>query len=276
MLAFWQMWIKVHHPLAFYAASLQKLGDDKQAQEYKRPRLLQDALKHGIKILPPDLRISNEQWTSDPENNSVRAGYMQIPGVGEATARAIIKEREARPFTEWKDLIRVKGIGPKSLEKIRDFCESDDPFGLDLVGRVLGEYRKGIQGGFEGYRGLPRPTHTSDEIPRQGEHDVTWMGLVRSINYQNYVENQRTRTGEDEADIIAKMRDPHLVDSCVLRCYDDGEEDVYVRFNRWEFPRFKKAIEDIQLNQDIIIVNGRKREDFGISIHSKAMVVIEP
>lgn len=276
MLAFWQMWIKVHHPLAFYAASLQKVGDDKTAVEYKRPRLMADAIKHGVKILPPDLQTSQMTWVADTAAKAVRAGYTQIPGIGEATAGAIIKERENRPFTEWKDLIRVKGIGPKGLEKIRDFCENDDPFKLDLVARVLGEYREGINSGDDQYRGLPTPTHTSDEIPRQGEHDICWIGLVRSINYQNYVENQRTRTGDDEETILARMKDPHLVDSCVLRCYDDGEEDVYVRFNRWQFPKFKQALESITINNDIIIVHGRKREDFGVSLHATAMTIIDP
>lgn len=269
------MWLKVHHPLAFYAASLAKLGDDKKTVEYKRPRLLQDARKKGIEILPPHLTISEANWVSDPAHNAVRAGFMQIPGIAQATTAAILNQRRDEPFENWADLIKVKGIGPKGMEKIRGFCENGDPFGLDLVGRVLQKYRKNIRAGSGDWAGLPVATHTSDTIPRSGEHDCVWMGLVRSINYQNYVENQRTRTGEEEKDIIARMRDPHLVDSCVLRCYDDGDEDVYVRFNRWEFPKFRKALEGISVNSDIIIVRGRKREDFGISLHSSAMVVLD-
>lgn len=276
MLAFWQMWIKVHHPLAFYAASLAKLGDGKKEREYKRPRLLADAVKHGVKVLPPDLVVSDKTWVADPKARAVRAGFTQIDGIGPATWKAIAAAREERPFEDWADLIRVKGIGPKTILKIRAFCENEDPFDLDLVARVLGEFRKGIENGDDDYVGLPEPTHTSDQIPRQGEHTVTWMGLVRSINYQNFVENRRTRTGDSEEKIIAEMKDPHLVDSCVLRCYDDGEEDVYVRFNRWQFPRFKEALEDLQINQHVIIATGHKREDFGISIHASSMVVIDP
>lgn len=276
MLAFWQMWIKVHHPLAFYAASLAKLGDGKQEIEYKRPRLLQDARKHSVNVLPPSLDVSGVNWVSSPSENAIRAGFIQIPGIGPATCQSIIDMRETVPFDSWSDLIRVKGIGPKSMEKIRDFCENDDPFDLDLVGKVLTVYRDDISNGTGDFGGLPKPTHTSDTIPRSGEHTCVWMGLVRSINYQNFVENQRTRTGESEEDIIARMKDPHLVDSCVLRCYDDGEEDVYVRYNRWEFPKFKKALEDITPNNDIILVHGRKREDFGISLHASSLIVIDP
>ena len=43
-----------------------------------------------------------------------------IPGVGEATALRIIEWREEHgPFLRVEDLMKVKGIGEKSLEKLR-------------------------------------------------------------------------------------------------------------------------------------------------------------
>lgn len=42
-----------------------------------------------------------------------------LPGVGEATARAIVEERESNgPFATVEDLVRVSGIGEKKLAKI--------------------------------------------------------------------------------------------------------------------------------------------------------------
>lgn len=44
-----------------------------------------------------------------------------LVGIGEATARAIIEEREGSgPFASVDDLLRVSGIGEKKLAKIRD------------------------------------------------------------------------------------------------------------------------------------------------------------
>jgi DNA polymerase-3 subunit alpha len=44
MLAFWQMYLKVYHPTAFYAAQLRKLPNGQDAKaEQKRIRLLKDA-----------------------------------------------------------------------------------------------------------------------------------------------------------------------------------------------------------------------------------------
>jgi competence protein ComEA len=42
----------------------------------------------------------------------------QLPGVGAVTANSIIA---SRPFRSFEDLDRVKGIGPKTLEKLRPF-----------------------------------------------------------------------------------------------------------------------------------------------------------
>jgi competence protein ComEA len=52
-------------------------------------------------------------------NSAARDELMTLPGVGEKTAIEII---EARPFKAVGDLIRVPGIGPAKLEKIRPFA----------------------------------------------------------------------------------------------------------------------------------------------------------
>lgn len=282
MLAFWQMWIKVHHPTAFYAAQLTKVGDGKDHQ-IKRGKLMQDALHHGQTISPPDIELSKKGWTADVPNARVVAGFTQIAGIGDKTADNIIRWRDSyEPATSpdeyllWSDLLEVKGIGEKTIKRIMEFCVKDDPFDLQLVTNILAKYRQMLNGDASEWYGVPRPTHTGNEIPKDGIHEVVWMGIARLKNYQDYVENQRTRTGREVADIIESMKDPHLVKSCVLQSYDDGEEDVYVRFNRWTFPRFEAALEDLALDHDIIIIRGMKREDFGVSLHVKEMIIIDP
>jgi len=278
MLAFWLMWLKVNEPVAFYAAQLEKVGDSKN-QEFKRMRLMKDAVKHDVAIKPPSFVVSGASWTADREDHSIRAGFEQVKGIGPVTSKKILDYREALKavngvgFTSWSDFLGVNGIGPKTLDKLEAFAASDDPFELELVGKILDELRMQIK---HGGTGLPRPTHRSWEIPQKGEHHVTWIGIVKNKEYKDYIEDQRARTGDSVEEIRAKMKDPDLVKSCVLHCYDDGDDDVYIRFNRWNFPRFKDQIETLVPREDIIIVQGLKKEAFGISLHAQSMIIIEP
>ena len=47
---------------------------------------------------------------------------MQLPGIGQTLARRIIESRQkAGPFVDQEDLRRVRGIGPKTFERIRPY-----------------------------------------------------------------------------------------------------------------------------------------------------------
>ena len=55
-------------------------------------------------------------------NNADETMLISIPGVGPATATRINNYREANgPFRSVDELLKIKGIGPKVLEKIRPF-----------------------------------------------------------------------------------------------------------------------------------------------------------
>jgi competence protein ComEA len=46
----------------------------------------------------------------------------QLPEIGETLARRIVESREAEgPFADLEELRRVRGIGPKTLERIRPY-----------------------------------------------------------------------------------------------------------------------------------------------------------
>ncbi|RLT05983.1 MAG: helix-hairpin-helix domain-containing protein [Planctomycetota bacterium] len=55
-------------------------------------------------------------------NSASWVEWTQIEGIGESTAQKIIADHETNgPFRNVKDLLRVKGIGPKTLEKMQPF-----------------------------------------------------------------------------------------------------------------------------------------------------------
>lgn len=65
---------------------------------------------HSGKLRPGDPPID--------VNAASEADLQRLPGVGPVTARKIV---EARPFREPDDLLRVKGIGSKTMERLRPF-----------------------------------------------------------------------------------------------------------------------------------------------------------
>jgi competence protein ComEA len=53
-------------------------------------------------------------------NSAAWPEFAQLPGIGEELARRIVDERQQGWFVDPDDLQRVRGIGPKILQKIRD------------------------------------------------------------------------------------------------------------------------------------------------------------
>lgn len=267
MLAYWQMYLKVYHPAAFYAGNLIKFKDD----EYN---LLRDALTHDIKILGPDLDESEATWVAGKDG--IRGGFMQIKGIGKTTGPMIVADREENgPFAGWDDLERIKGIGPKTAQKIHDIAESDDPFGIHKIDNVLEMVRNAITDGELGI--VPEPTHKGGEIPTDEDlRRVVYVGIPFKRNPQDVIEDERARTGDDIETVMKNMKDPHLSKKMVLTCMDDTDTNVYVRFWRQSFPKFEKAAWSINLDHDVIVVEGVKRGGFGTGIHVRKLWVVDP
>lgn len=265
LIGFWAMWLKVNHPNEFYTAQLLKTA------EAKWPALLRDAADHGVVVSPPDVRYSNASWTLTP-SGTIAAGFSQIKGVGAKTAQAIIAYRDGHGFTEWNELVQVPGIGPKTVVAMEAACNSDDFFGLQTVARTLHAVKS--------VPGLPAPTHTIDSILAQKmlgqDFDATVYLMASKLNYQDYVEKERAKTGGEEDEIIAAMKDPHLRNMVSVYCYDAGEEPYTVRINRWQYPKYKAILESITKNHDVIVVRGRVLANFGNMIFPEAMLVIDP
>jgi competence protein ComEA len=78
---------------------------------------LAEPLDTGEQVFIPAL--TTETGTERISVNSASATLLDtLPGVGPATAQRII---EGRPYNALEDLLEVKGIGEKTLEKLRPF-----------------------------------------------------------------------------------------------------------------------------------------------------------
>jgi DNA polymerase-3 subunit alpha len=269
-IGYWCMWLKVHHPVAFYTAQLRKIDKEKW------PKLIRDAQDHDIKVTGVNLQLSGETWTPHVEERRVTAGLLQMRQCGPAMAERILAAREdGLPLKRANDLLQIKGIGPAILEKMRPMVESADPFGLLKTQLALDSVRKAITA-----RSIPlrRPNVNSDQIlDLAGGREVYWVGMVKQKEYKDAIEDDRARTGDDMEAIKARMKRPDLSANCVLHAYDDAGEDVYVRINRFAFPKFKSQLEALRPDEDVIWVKAMKsRGGFGASIYVDKMVTIDP
>jgi len=71
-----------------------------------------DAIRHGIKILPPHVNHSSAEWTA--EAKAIRAGLDIIQGLTRSTIEQIVRQRNIGPFTCIDDLrTRVKFHRPQ-------------------------------------------------------------------------------------------------------------------------------------------------------------------
>lgn len=269
MIGYWCMWMKIHKPLAFYAAQLHKV------KEEKWPKLIRDAIAHNVPVEGVDLRHSTETWQPTPDGRIV-AGFRQLKGVGPVVCANIIEDRATRgPFRSATDLLRVNKIGPAVLAKITPQIEGDDPFGLLRTQMALDAVREAISS-----RAIPirMQTHDSDRIlDAKADETIVWLGMAKLKEYKDVFEDERSRTGDTLEDIRKRIKRPDLATSCVLHAYDDSGEDVYVRITRYDFPKFKRALEELRENIDVLWVLARKSSGgFGASIYVKNLIVIDP
>jgi len=100
ILVYISCWLKWHEPACFLAAMLnsQPLGF------YGPSQLVQDAQRHGVKVLPADVSHSDWDCTLEAKQPAVRLGLRQISGLHQEVAQKISEERCKAPFQTTQDL----------------------------------------------------------------------------------------------------------------------------------------------------------------------------
>lgn len=288
-LAWWTMWWKVHHPDIFFTASLRRV-DGKSAGGSGNAKasvtssakvdpasiMMRDADKHGFTILPPSLSLSGATWERSSTTGtlisdgtkasaggvSLLAGFDQIPGVAAKTASRFVEFRNQliaenqNGYGEtptWRHLQMLDGVGEKTVAKIETFVNAEDPFGIHALTKVLDSVKSDL-----GRLGLPYPTHEAVDVPYESGEDqeVVWIGMAVNRNLRDIFEANRSRTGEALAE--SEVKDPHLNEWMLVAGYD-GTDLLSLRIDRWKYPRLKRLLWKIALNEDVILVHGTKK-----------------
>ena len=122
LLAYKSSWLKCHEPEAFLAAMLnsQPMGF------YAPSQLIQDAQRHGVTVLAPDVCFSgwDSQLGAGPpfqpglERPPVRLGLRLVGGLTEAGGRRIVQARAAQAFTDVEDMALRAALDVKDLNAL--------------------------------------------------------------------------------------------------------------------------------------------------------------
>src|SRR5437868_1131748 len=108
LIAYASAYLKCHYLAAFTAALL----NNQPMGFYQPATLIKDAQRHGLTVKPIDVTRSDWLCTLEPNSNPdeqhpvLRLGLLYVRGLHEEAGRAIVRERQIRPFTSIDDLER--------------------------------------------------------------------------------------------------------------------------------------------------------------------------
>jgi error-prone DNA polymerase len=105
-------WLKCHEPACFLAAMLnsQPMGF------YGPSQLVQDAQRHGVKVLPVD--VSHSDWDCTLESGAVRLGLRLVSGLGEAAAQRLVQARVQALLTSVQDMAMRAALDRADLKAL--------------------------------------------------------------------------------------------------------------------------------------------------------------
>lgn len=103
-LAYQTAYLKAHYPVYFMTANLTSEAE-KTSTSSKVIQYISETKKMGIRVMPPDINKSDEQFHVESAN-SIRFGLKGLKNVGSAAICSILKARnEGGPFKSYSDFI---------------------------------------------------------------------------------------------------------------------------------------------------------------------------
>ncbi|NWO08480.1 MAG: error-prone DNA polymerase, partial [Alteromonadaceae bacterium] len=114
LLVYISAWLKRHYPAAFYCALLnsQPMGF------YSPSQLVQDAKRHQVTVLPPDVNYSHHDHTLEGPERHLRLGLRLIQGLSAQGAERIHQNRPPRGYRSSSELRQLASLDQRDMEKL--------------------------------------------------------------------------------------------------------------------------------------------------------------
>ena len=108
-------YLKAHYPAEYFSALLTSVLDNAT----KLKKYIADAQKFGVKVLQPDINLSEADFAVVDGN--IRFGLLAIRNVGRNFADAVVRERQDKPYKSFDSFVRRLGgsdINKRTLESL--------------------------------------------------------------------------------------------------------------------------------------------------------------
>ncbi|MFN2359918.1 MAG: error-prone DNA polymerase [Marinobacter sp.] len=112
LLVYVSSWIKRHYPAAFYCALLnsQPMGF------YSPSQLVQDARRHNVTVLPPDVNQSQWHHTLEEPSRHLRLGLRLIQGLSTSGSERLCQHRPQQGYQTTNELRRLASLNQRDME----------------------------------------------------------------------------------------------------------------------------------------------------------------
>jgi error-prone DNA polymerase len=161
-LAYASAYMRCHYPAEFFCGLL-----DSQPMGFYSPRiLLNEARRIGLRVLPPDIHLSGENFTVEEDGAALRIGLRYCKGLSERAISSIVAERGRRPFASVADLYRRTAVERDSLRNLIKGSFLDSLEGGSERSRLLGETAK-----------LPKKRGPAEQPEIPIRHPASWWAV---------------------------------------------------------------------------------------------------
>lgn len=232
VISYWCAWLKRYYPLEYAAACLRHAKDDDQTME-----ILREMAAEGVRYVPFDIERSEVHWSV--KDGELIGGFQNLVGFGPAKSAQAVEARRLGMMTEQMiQRIREAKVKFADLYPIRTQFGHiyDDPESV-------------------GCRPGSRVSYVT-QLPEEG--DVLVIG--RLVKKELRDENETVRLNRREG---RRVKGPTLFADLFIS--DDSGGPITIRIDRFNFePLGRKAIENLTVEEDVIMVRGRRIPNFNM------------
>ncbi|KAF0250416.1 MAG: DNA polymerase III subunit alpha [bacterium] len=160
-LAYHTAYLKSHYPAHFWAAVLSSENNDLE----KVARYIDKAKQMGLKVLPPDINVSLDNFT--PQADTIRFGLAAIKGIGQTTVAEILAAREKggvfKSLYDLAERVENKALNKRVFENLVKSGAFDSVSKIDSVAEWRARLFAAIDSALESGSRLQRDRSSGQE-----------------------------------------------------------------------------------------------------------------